>query len=207
MKVLNSYKSEKDMDGNILLWIQDHLRWEGMNWFWKGITSLGNGGWFWIVLCILMVVFAKTLGEKYPIKNGNCSWAVIGKAGWYGLLSMGVGALITNVCLKNLVARTRPYEVVEGLKLLIEPQSDFSFPSGHTCASIGAALAMYPFLERKWGIPLVILAVLISLSRLYVGVHYPTDVLGGAVVGAFAAWGAVRIVKHGLVRKAKKAEK
>ena len=51
-------------------------------------------------------------------------------------------------------------------------------------------------LERKWGIPLVILAVLISLSRLYVGVHYPTDVLGGAVVGAFAAWGAVRIVKR-----------
>ena len=86
VKVLNSYKSEKDMDGNILLWIQDHLRWEGMNWFWKGITSLGNGGWFWIVLCILMVVFAKTLGEKYPIKDGNCSWAMIGKAGWYGLV-------------------------------------------------------------------------------------------------------------------------
>ena len=106
------------------------------------------------------------------------------------------GALITNVALKNIIARIRPYEVVEGLKLLIEPQSDFSFPSGHTCASIGAALAMYPFLERKWGIPLVILAVLISLSRLYVGVHYPTDVLGGAVVGVLAAWGAVRIVKR-----------
>ena len=101
--------------------------------------------------------------------------------------------------------------MVHGLKNWVnEPRPDgapYSFPSGHTCASIGAALAMYPFLERKWGIPLVILAVLISLSRLYVGVHYPTDVLGGAVVGAFAAWGAVRIVKHGLVRKAKKAEK
>ena len=53
------------MDGNILLWIQDHFRWEGMNWFWKGITSLGNGGWFWIVLCILMVVLAKISGEKW----------------------------------------------------------------------------------------------------------------------------------------------
>ena len=59
------------MDGNILLWIQDHLRWEGMNWFWKGITSLGNGGWFWIVLCILMVVLAKIPGEKYSIKDEN----------------------------------------------------------------------------------------------------------------------------------------
>ena len=90
--------------------------------------------------------------------------------------------------------------MVHGLKNWVnEPRPDgapYSFPSGHTCASIGAALAMYPFLERKWGIPLVILAVLISLSRLYVGVHYPTDVLGGAVVGAFAAWGAVRIVKR-----------
>lgn len=118
------------------------------------------------------------------------------KAGIAALAALAIGALITNVALKNIIARIRPYEVVEGLKLLIEPQSDFSFPSGHTCASIGAALAMYPFLERKWGIPLVILAVLISLSRLYVGVHYPTDVLGGAVVGAFAAWGAVRIVKR-----------
>ena len=93
------------------MWIQDHFRWEGMNWFWKGITSLGNGGWFWIVLCILMVVFAKISGEKCSIKNENCSRAVIGRAGWYGLLSMGAGALITNVCLKNLVARPRPYEV------------------------------------------------------------------------------------------------
>ena len=112
------------MDGNILLWIQDHFRWEGMNWFWKGITSLGNGGWFWIVLCILMVVFAKISGEKCSIKNENCSRAVIGRAGWYGLLSMGAGALITNVCLKNLVARPRPYEVVEGLVPLIGKPTD-----------------------------------------------------------------------------------
>ena len=175
------------MDGNILLWIQDHFRWEGMNWFWKGITSLGNGGWFWIVLCILMVVFAKTLGEKYPIKNGNCSWAVIGKAGWYGLLSMGVGALITNVCLKNLVARTRPYEVVEGLVPLISKPTDYSFPSGHTCASFACTLVLYWILPKKYGVPAVLLAALIAFSRLYVGVHYPTDVLGGLAVGIFSS--------------------
>ena len=151
-----------------------------MDGFWKTITHLGDAGWFWIMLGIVLLIPKKTR-----------------KAGIAALAALAIGALITNVALKNIIARIRPYEVVEGLKLLIEPQSDFSFPSGHTCASIGAAL----------GIPLVMLAVLISLSRLYVGVHYPTDVLGGAVVGAFAAWGAVRIVKHGLVRKAKKAEK
>ena len=127
----------------------------------------------------------RTSDSENDKKSRNCRFG-----------ALAIGALITNVALKNIIARIRPYEVVEGLKLLIEPQSDFSFPSGHTCASIGAALAMYPFLERKWGIPLVILAVLISLSRLYVGVHYPTDVLGGAVVGVLAAWGAVRIVKR-----------
>ena len=177
-------------DGQALLFIQEHIRQVWMDGFWKTITHLWDAGWFWIILGIVLLIPKKTR-----------------KAGIAALAALAIGALITNVALKNIIARIRPYEVVEGLKLLIEPQSDFSFPSGHTCASIGAALAMYPFLERKWGIPLVILAVLISLSRLYVGVHYPTDVLGGAVVGAFAAWGAVRIVKHGLVRKAKKAEK
>ena len=137
------------MDGNILLWIQDHFRWEGMNWFWKGITFLGNGGWFWIVLCILMVVLAKISGEKCSIKNENCSRAVIGRAGWYGLLSMGAGALITNVCLKNLVARPRPYEVVEGLVPLIGKPTDYSFPSGHTCASFACALVLYRILPKN----------------------------------------------------------
>lgn len=166
-------------DGQALLFIQEHIRQVWMDGFWKTITYLGDAGWFWIMLGIVLLIPKKTR-----------------KAGIAALAALAIGALITNVALKNIIARIRPYEVVEGLKLLIEPQSDFSFPSGHTCASIGAALAMYPFLERKWGIPLVILAVLISLSRLYVGVHYPTDVLGGAVVGAFAAWGAVRIVKR-----------
>ena len=166
-------------DGQALLFIQEHIRQVWMDGFWKTITHLGDAGWVWIILGIVLLIPKKTR-----------------KAGIAALAALAIGALITNVALKNIIARIRPYEVVEGLKLLIEPQSDFSFPSGHTCASIGAALAMYPFLERKWGIPLVILAVLISLSRLYVGVHYPTDVLGGAVVGAFAAWGAVRIVKR-----------
>ena len=183
-------------DGQALLFIQEHIRQVWMDGFWKTITHLGDAGWFWIILGIVLLIPKKTR-----------------KAGIAALAALAIGALITNVALKNIIEngkRIRPYEVVEGLKLLIEPQSDFSFPSGHTCASIGAALAMYPFLERKWGIPLVILAVLISLSRLYVGVHYPTDVLGGAVVGNLLCcmgrkW--VRIVKHGLVRKAKKAEK
>ena len=134
-----------------------------------------------------MVVLAKISGEKCSIKNENCSRAVIGRAGWYGLLSMGAGALITNVCLKNLVARPRPYEVVEGLVPLIGKPTDYSFPSGHTCASFACALVLYRILPKKYGVPAVILASLIAFSRLYVGVHYPTDVLGGMFVGIFSS--------------------
>ena len=112
------------------------------------------------------------------------------------MAALVIGALITNVALKNIVARIRPYEVVDGLKLLIEPQSDFSFPSGHTCASIGAAVAMYSFLEKKWGVLLLALAVLISISRLYVGVHYPIDVIGGAIAGIFCSLGCSQGCKN-----------
>ncbi len=98
-----------------------------------------------------MVVLAKISGEKCSIKNENCFRAVIGRAGWYGLLSMGAGALITNVCLKNLVARPRPYEVVEGLVPLIGKPTDYSFPSGHTCASFCLCAGVVPdSTEKIW---------------------------------------------------------
>lgn len=167
------------IDGNLLLWIQEHLRWEKMNWFWKIITSLGNGGWFWILLCIVLLAAGKTR-----------------KCGWYGLLSMGTGFLITNICLKHLVARTRPYEVVSGLFPLIEKPTDFSFPSGHTCASFACAWILYHFLPRKYGVPALILAALIACSRMYLGVHYPTDILGGLVVACFSAWFVLTVGKY-----------
>lgn len=164
------------LDGNILLYIQDYIRQDWMTPFWKFITSLGNSGWFWIVLSILLVIPQRTR-----------------KIGITALAALLIGALITNVALKNLVARIRPYEVVDGLKLIIERQHDYSFPSGHTCASFAAALVYYKMGPRKWGIPAVVLASLIAFSRLYVGVHYPSDVIGGLLIGVFAAWAALKL--------------
>ena len=168
-----------NLDGNILLWIQEYIRQDWMEGFWKGITMLGDSGWFWIALSLLLMVPRQTR--------------------WIGITSLAaivIGALITNVTLKNLVARTRPYEVVEGLALLIEKQSDYSFPSGHTCASFAAAGVYWRMLPKKFGIPLVILAAMIAFSRLYVGVHYPTDVLAGLLIGLFAAWAARHMQKY-----------
>lgn len=167
------------LDGNILLFIQEYIRQDFMTPFWKFITSLGDSGWFWLVLSVLLLIPKKTR-----------------KIGITAILAIAIGALITNVTLKNLVARIRPYEVVDGLKLIIERQHDFSFPSGHTCASFAAALVYYRMTPGRWGIPAVILASLIAFSRLYVGVHYPTDVLAGLVIGAFAAWAAMRLMNY-----------
>ncbi len=167
------------LDGNILLFIQEHLRQPWMDGFWKAITHLGDGGFFWIAAAAALLLWKNTR-----------------KAGISASLALVIGALITNVALKNIVARIRPYEVVEGLMRIIERQHDFSFPSGHTCASFAAAFALYKTLPRRWGIACLVLAALISLSRLYVGVHYPSDVLGGAAVGIFAGWAGAALAEY-----------
>ena len=166
------------MDGEILLFIQDHIRQEWMDWFWKAVTHLGDGGVFWILLGIILLFSKKTR-----------------PAGVAALLALLVGALITNVCLKNFVARIRPYEVVEGLRLMIERQRDYSFPSGHTAASFASVTALYLAGEKKMWKAALVLAVLIALSRLYLYVHYPTDIIGGVVFGSLSGYLGYKIVE------------
>lgn len=174
------------LDGAILLWIQEVVRQDWMTPFWKVITFLGDGGWFWIALSIALLIPKKT---RY--------------IGIGALLSLAIGALITNVTLKPLIARTRPYEVVEGLTRLIEKQSDRSFPSGHTCASFAVALVYYRYMPPKYGVSLVLLAACVAFSRLYLGVHYPTDIIGGILAGALASFVACWLInklKKGYLR-------
>ena len=158
------------LDGNILLWIQQYIRHDFMDWFWTSITTLGNFGWFWITLSIILLFFKPTR-----------------KAGFVSLLSLGFCFLIANGILKPLVARPRPYTQIAALEILIPPEKDLSFPSGHTTASFASACILFRMLPKKYGVCAVVLAVLIALSRLYVGIHYPTDVIGGVVIGVFGS--------------------
>ena len=153
------------LDSGILLYIQDYVREPFMNPFWIYITSLGDGGIFWITLSLLLMIPKRT--------------REIGAA---ALVSMALCALCTNIILKPLIARIRPSEVIEGLTTLIPDPTESSFPSGHTTASFACALVLIQTLPRGYGVPALILAALVGFSRLYVGVHYPSDVLGGIAV-------------------------
>lgn len=158
------------LDGNILLWVQDYIRNDILTQIMKFITHLGDRGYVWIGILLLFLFFAK-----------------MRKVGILMIFSLLGSLLINNKIIKVLVARTRPYIAVEGLNRIIEAQSEASFPSGHTSSSFAAAVVIYCMCPKKIGIPALVLAALISVSRIYVGVHYTTDVLAGALVGTAIA--------------------
>lgn len=154
------------MEADILLWIQNNIRNDVLTPIFKFITTLGNAGIIWIVLSVGLLIPKK-----------------IRRVGVLTLVSLLFSALIDNVILKNVVARTRPYDLIEGLTSLVGAQKDYSFPSGHTGSAFAAAVVMFLGLPKKFGIPILVFACLMGLSRLYVGVHYPSDVLGGVLIG------------------------
>ena len=158
----------------ILDWIQATMQSDFMDKFMPIITLFGEKGLFWMVLSALFLLFPKTR-----------------KMGLGMALAMALGLLVCNITLKPLVARPRPYdfqlsEFGRVIPLLIEAQHDFSFPSGHTIACFEASVVMLR--NNKWvGVPAFILGVLVSFSRMYLYVHYPTDVIVSVILGTLFA--------------------
>lgn len=122
------------------------------------------------------------------------------------LIFLALGAVLANLIIKPLVARDRPCWIMEDIPLLIAVPHDFSFPSGHTLHSVGVALVIFLY-DKRIGIPSLILAALIAFSRLYLFVHFPSDVLGGALIGAALAVGTYYLTKLMLKKIPKLAEK
>ena len=170
-----------EIESAILLWIQNNLRCGILTPVMRVITTLGNGGAFWIVLTLLLLVFKRTR-----------------RMGVYCAASMLLTLLVVNLCIKPLAARTRPYELIEGLQILVSRPHDYSFPSGHSANSLTCAWTIFRLAPKKYGVPALVLAVLIALSRLYVGVHYPTDVLAGAAIGVLLSEVALRALRRPL---------
>ncbi len=135
------------------------------------ITKLGNAGMVWILLMVVLLLCAGTRKSGMILAAALCADAVL-----------------CNGILKNLFARARPYDVNSSVQLLIAGPRDFSFPSGHTAASFASVTALFLAKERKLWKPALVLAVLIAFSRLYLYVHYPSDIIGGIVVGITAGF-------------------
>lgn len=146
-------------------WIQAHLQSGVLDKVMPVITLFGDKGIFWIAVTLLMFAYKPT--RKYA------------HVAAIGLL---LCVLCGNIILKPMLARIRPYDVNQLVQLLISAPTDFSFPSGHTQASFTVATAICMW-KRKWGIPALILAALIAFSRMYLYVHYPTDIIGGLIFG------------------------
>lgn len=162
---------------SILLWIQENLR-GAMDSFWIFITSLANKGIFWILVGVALLLFKKTRQTGITL-----------------LIALIINHVMTNMILKDLFARPRPYVASPELVTLIEKLSSYSFPSGHTSVSFSGALVLQRMMPKKVWIPALILACMIGFSRMYVGVHFPTDVLGGVVIGIIASTAAYYLVQ------------
>lgn len=182
-----------EIDRDILLYVQDHWRTGILDGFFKAVTHLGDAGIFWILLTLVLLCFKKTR-----------------KAGFFSAGALAGSVLLNNVILKNAIGRVRPYELIPELKLIIARAKDASFPSGHTAASFASCIAIVPNVKKRYGIPLIIMACLIAFSRVYVGIHYPSDILGGFLSGLFLGIMANvignRVIKWWENRNALKAE-
>lgn len=143
------------------------------------ITRLGDGGLIWIIIGILFLTIPAVGDEtKEHLKERRM-------AGLMLLLSMLLTFLCVNIVLKNIVQRLRPFQVDASVTPLIFP-GETSFPSGHTAHGFAAATAIFLY-RKKAGIAAYILASVIAFSRMYLFVHFPTDILGGIVAGTLCA--------------------
>ena len=194
--LLNSLAVSFDLP--ILDWIQAHLQSDLMDTIMPIITLFGDAGIFWMILAALLLFFPKTR-----------------RTGIGMFVAMIMGLIVCNITLKPLVARMRPYDfqiqelgktwndILLAGKLLVETPHDYSFPSGHTIASFEACTVLL-LNDKRMGIPATILAILIAFSRLYLYVHYPTDVIFALFAGIlFGILGNLIAQKIPLPRKGK----
>ncbi len=141
-------------------------------------TRLGDAGLFWVAMAGAFAILPRTR-----------------KMGIAALLALALSFLLCNGLLKELLARPRPFSVLPQLVLKIPPEPSFSFPSGHTSASFAVAFVFWRELSPPKGVPFLILAGLIGFSRIYLNMHYLTDVLGGVLLGALCAFLGLFLVR------------
>ncbi len=164
------------LDVNILKFISENFHHPILDKIAIFITSLGEGGAIWFAAAILLLLFEKTR-----------------RIGAITIFSLILCGLLNEIVIKNIVQRARPFVDNEFINLIINKPNSYSFPSGHTAMSFAAVGVWVRFTKNKlYRLIFIILALFMAFSRLYLMVHYPTDVLAGIVVGTFSAYIAYR---------------
>lgn len=161
----------------ILQRMHDFLQCGLLDWLARLISYTGDGGLGFVLLALVLLCFPKT----------RVCGAVMATA-------LFLDVLLVNVCLKPLVARVRPYDLGVAMELITRHPGDFSFPSGHTAAAFAAATALAAAGKGWWQAGLIY-GVLMAFSRMYLRMHYPTDVLAGALCGVLCGAAALYIWK------------
>lgn len=164
-----------DIDFIILNFMHEKLSCGFLDMLMPIVTFLGNAGLIWIAASLALIFVKRHRKTALMLLGGLACSAVVG-----------------NLILKNLVARTRPFALNPAVNLLISAPTDYSFPSGHTMSSFAAAVILY-HADKRFGIPALILAFLIAFSRLYLYVHFPSDIIAGAVIGAVIGYAVCKI--------------
>lgn len=168
----------QNIDFSILIWIQENIRCTFLDVVMPFFTRLCDDGEIWILCGIILLFF-----KKYR------------KFGVFILVGMLLGSIIGNEILKPIIARPRPchiYEMLHEMLIDVPKLTSYSFPSGHTTSSVIAATVLMRA-NKKFGFFAVPLAFLIAFSRMYLFVHFPTDILGGTVLGILIGFYTVTI--------------
>ncbi|MBQ9867400.1 MAG: phosphatase PAP2 family protein [Lachnospiraceae bacterium] len=175
-------------DISILEYVMNNIRKEWLDPIVIFITHLGKAGIAWILLILVLLLFKKT--RRVGLACG---------------VALVLNVILCNGIIKPLVARPRPYDLYQHIVCIVKPQWDYSFPSGHTAASFSVSSVLpYMKMKKRYSIPALVLALLIALSRIYVCVHYPTDVICGAVLGGMAGFAGFMLYTRVIEKKAPK---
>nr|WP_325212711.1 phosphatase PAP2 family protein [uncultured Oscillibacter sp.] len=172
------------MELAVLDWIQLHLRCGVLDWLMPFVSSLSNHGELWILLAALLL-----------LSRRRRAW------GLSAACALTLDLIACNIVLKPLVGRVRPFAFRPDLPLLVPPPGDASFPSGHTAAAFAVVFALKTAGSPLW-LPALALAAVTAFSRLYLYVHWPSDVLGGMLLGAAAGWAGAKLAEA-LLKKSK----
>jgi undecaprenyl-diphosphatase len=168
---------------DVLIWIQENMSGGITDPLMEFVSYSGDYGAIWLIIAVALMIYKPTR-----------------EAGVVMAAAVLMGHVLNDWMIKPLVERPRPFVEDPSLLLIIDPPGGYSFASGHTVKAFAAAFALFIY-DRRWGSFLVAYAALMGFSRIYLMVHYPSDVVAGAFIGIMCAAAAYAVMKQIKKRK------